>query len=88
MSCGAISAHSSACCARMASWSVVIDDVIANPASIYDEQTYHSNRTKLKLSSQVGFRSQDTTKMRPKGNWLGLPLSVCHGDDGRRLGLA
>ena len=28
---------------------VVIDDVIANPASIYDEQTYHSRRSKLNL---------------------------------------
>ena len=63
---------------------LVIDDVIANPASIYDEQTYHSNRTKLKLSSQVGFRSQDTTKMRPKGNWLGLPslFAMAMMDDG------
>jgi DNA modification methylase len=51
---------------------VVIDDVIANPSSIYDEQTYHSHRAKMKLRSQVGLRTQDTTKMRPKGNWLGL----------------
>jgi DNA modification methylase len=63
---------------------VVIDDVIANPASIYDEQTYHSTRTKLTLSSQIGFRSQDTTKMRPKGNWLGLPwlFAAAMMDDG------
>ena len=30
--------------ARTASCVVVIDDVIANPASIYDEQTYHHER--------------------------------------------
>jgi DNA modification methylase len=52
---------------------VVLDDVIANPGSYYDEQTYHSRRTKAKLRSQVGFYTQDTTKMRPKGCWLGLP---------------
>ena len=63
---------------------VVLDDVIANPASVYDEQTYHSNRTKLKLSSQVGFRSQDTTYLAPKGNWLGLPFrfAMAMMDDG------
>jgi DNA modification methylase len=63
---------------------VVLDDVIANPASIYDEQTYHSNRSKLKSSSQVGFRSQDTTYLRPQGNWLGLPwlFAAAMMDDG------
>jgi hypothetical protein len=63
---------------------VVIDDVIANPASIYDEQTYLSTRTRLKLSSQIAFRSQDTTKMWPKGNWLGLPwlFAAAMMDDG------
>ena len=63
---------------------VVIDDVIANPSSTYDEQSYHSNRSKLKLKSQVGFRTQNTTKMRPKGNWLGLPglFAAAMMDDG------
>ena len=40
---------------------VVIDDVIANPATFYDEQTYHHGRDKQKLSAQVGFRTQNTT---------------------------
>ena len=63
---------------------VVLDDVIANPASSYDEQTYHSRRTNMKLRSQVGFRSQDTTYLRPQGNWLGLPwlFAAAMMDDG------
>ena len=56
--------------------SVVLDDVIANPASVYDEQTYHSNRTKLKLSSQVGFRSQDTTTLRRKAIGWAYPFGL------------
>jgi DNA methylase len=59
---------------------VVFDDVIANPARSYDAQTYHSSRSKLKLRSQVGFRTQDAAH----GNWLGLPgfFAAAMMDDG------
>jgi site-specific DNA-methyltransferase (cytosine-N4-specific) len=52
---------------------VILDDVIANPASIYGQQAMHAGRSIHKLASQINLRTQDTTKMRPKGNWLGLP---------------
>ena len=52
---------------------VVVDDVIANPGSIYRQQTYHHARDQQKLSRQISFRTQGTTTMRPKGDWLGLP---------------
>jgi DNA modification methylase len=63
---------------------VVLDDVIANPGSIYRQQTYHHARDQQKLSSQISFRTQDTTTMRPKGNWLGLPwmFAAAMMDDG------
>ena len=51
---------------------VVIDDVIANPSSIYGKQRYHEGRA-IQNPAQINLRTQDTTKMRPKGNWLGLP---------------
>jgi DNA modification methylase len=63
---------------------VVIDDVIANPGSIYRQQTYHHARDQQKLRQQISFRTQDTTTMRPKGNWLGLPFRFANAmiDDG------
>ena len=84
MSCDAISAHSSACCGRMALCSLcsTMSSPIL-PASTMS-RPITQNRTKLKLSSQVGFRSQDTTYLAPKGNWLGLPFrfAMAMMDDG------
>jgi site-specific DNA-methyltransferase (cytosine-N4-specific) len=61
---------------------VVLDDVIANPASIYGEQ--HYERSKVRLPSQVSLRTQDTTYLRKQGNWLGLPYRFAEAmiDDG------
>jgi DNA modification methylase len=61
---------------------VVLDDVIANPASIYGEQ--HYERSKMRLPSQVSLRTQDTTYLRKQGNWLGLPYRFAEAmiDDG------
>ena len=67
---------------------VVPDDVIANPGSIYRQQTYHHARDQQKLSRQISFRTQGTTTMRPKRNWMASAVDVCRSDDGRRLGLA
>jgi DNA modification methylase len=52
---------------------VVIDDAIANPASRYGIQAIHRGRAKTKTPSQINLITQDTTKIRPKGNWLGVP---------------
>ncbi|MGP0003048.1 MAG: hypothetical protein ACLPKW_35670 [Acetobacteraceae bacterium] len=50
---------------------VVLDDVIAGQASVYRQQAYHSKRSKLKLSSQVNLRTQDTTTSGPKAiGWV------------------
>jgi hypothetical protein len=63
---------------------VVLDDVIANPASIYGQQAMHAGRSIHKLASQINLRTQDTTYLAPKGNWLGLPFrfAMAMMDDG------
>ena len=63
---------------------VVIDDVIANPSSIYDEQTYHSNRTKLKLSLRSGFAPKTRPRCDPRGIGSAYPGSFAMAmmDDG------
>jgi DNA modification methylase len=62
---------------------VVLDDVIANPSSIYGEQRYHDGRA-IQNPAQINLKTQDTTKMRPKGNWLDLPamFAAAMMDDG------
>jgi DNA modification methylase/N6-adenosine-specific RNA methylase IME4 len=40
----------------------------------YAIQTYNRNRDKAKLATQTGFRTQDSTYLRPEGNWLLLPF--------------
>ena len=52
---------------------VVLDDTIAAKPSVYGQQQYHAARSKMKLSSQISLRTQDTTYLAPEGNWLGLP---------------
>ncbi len=63
---------------------VVLDDAIAQPPTYYGVQNYNRNRAPAKLASQTGFRTQDSTYLRPKGNWLLLPfrLALAMQDDG------
>ncbi|MFZ0021484.1 MAG: hypothetical protein WAL10_29580 [Acetobacteraceae bacterium] len=61
---------------------VVLDDVIAHPGSSYWPQTYDRGRAKQR--PLVNLRTQDTTYLRKKGNWLGLPFRFAEAmmDDG------
>ena len=53
---------------------VMMDDLIALPPVDYAIRTYNRNRNQAKLATQTGFRTQDSTYLRPEGNWLGLPF--------------
>lgn len=53
---------------------VVFDDSIAMPRLNYGIQTSNRNRATAKLAAQTGFRTQDSTYLRPEGNWLLLPF--------------
>jgi DNA modification methylase len=52
---------------------VVMDDAIAAPEKEAIIQTNRRNNKPAKLATQAGFRVQDTTYLRPEGNWLMLP---------------
>ena len=53
---------------------VMLDDAIALPPANYAIQTYQSSRNAAKIATQTGFRTQDSTYLRPEGNWLLLPF--------------
>jgi N6-adenosine-specific RNA methylase IME4/DNA modification methylase len=52
---------------------VMCDDAIAMPPMNYALNTYQSSRNAARIATQTGFRTQDSTYLRPEGNWLGLP---------------
>ena len=52
---------------------VMMDDAIALPPLNYAIQTYQRSRNAAKIATQTGFKTQDSTYLRPEGNWLGLP---------------
>ena len=83
MLCDAISVHSSACCGRMALCSLcsTMSSQIP-PASTMSRPITEQDH--VKLSSQAGFRSQDTHTF-PKRQWSGLPFrfAMAMMDDGR-----
>ena len=62
---------------------VVLDDSIAEPGrEFYPVQSFNGDRASL--AAQSGFRVQDSTYLRPKGNWLLLPFryAMAMMDDG------
>jgi DNA modification methylase len=54
---------------------VVLDDAISQPAKKYVLQTYAGRGADTKVKSRTGFVTQDTTYLRPKGNWLNIPAA-------------
>jgi DNA modification methylase len=53
---------------------VVIDDAISQPAKAYKLQTSGS-RAEVKVKTLTSFRTQNTTHIRKKGNWLNIPAA-------------
>ena len=64
---------------------VAMDDSIAEPGrEFYPVQSYNRDSASAKLAAHSGFRVQDSTYLRPKGNWLLLPFlyAMAMMDDG------
>ena len=64
---------------------VAMDDAIAEPGrEFYPVQSYNRDSAWAKLAAHSGFRVQDSTYLRPKGNWLMLPFryAMAMQDDG------
>ena len=61
---------------------VVVDDVIANPGSIYRQQTYHHARDqqKLSLADQLSYPGHDDDAT--KGGLVGSAILLRQGYDG------
>jgi DNA modification methylase len=52
---------------------VVCDDTVSQFGKEYGVQRYDRGRAETKLADQITLRSQNTTYLLPKGNWLGAP---------------